>query len=499
MKNNDIKITIVTITYNLKKAGREQTFRQCVESVHNQTRKNIEHIIVDGASTDGSLDLIKEYAEKGWISYISEPDSGVYDAMNKGLNLATGDYIAFLNSDDYYHDARGVQRVVETLSSSKADFCYGKCNFVTEAGQYYGISKPVIGSFYAHMPFSHQSLFVNTNLMRKLGGFDSANFKNAGDYDFIIRLCLSGAKSCECPLNFVSYRMGGLSEKKHDEGQAECIKSFIKNYSQFYPDLNPEKLLYGLIVPVRLYEKLYFLVSEEIQNQMDNVWKKRIKINDSVAKITEMQIVHIDEKTTDGNIIDQDIYLFDYIKLLKIKQTSFMKTYKLFGCLLILKKLYIGEKIKTRLFGFVPLMSRNKIHYTDYRDIEPGVYSFSGLLPFEVDGLQNPEGWGCWSDGNQTSFYLKTNREYIAEFDLHAFLAPDKPRQVVTVYINGMEKQRYIFEYGKDIQKIILDLPKSKKLKIVFKYQDVLSPADLGISEDTRTITVGFKTLEIRK
>jgi len=78
-------VTIVTITFNLIKAGREKTFRQCLESVHNGTYKNVEHIVIDGASKDGTLDLIKEYANKGWVKYISEPDSGIYDAMNKGV------------------------------------------------------------------------------------------------------------------------------------------------------------------------------------------------------------------------------------------------------------------------------------------------------------------------------------------------------------------------------------------------------------------------------
>lgn len=109
-------ITIVTITYNLIKAGREQTFRQCVESVHNQTYKNIEHIIIDGASNDGSLDLIKEYEDKGWIKCYSEPDKGIFDAMNKGIRLAKGVYVNFLNTDDYFHDINGVENSVKKVN-----------------------------------------------------------------------------------------------------------------------------------------------------------------------------------------------------------------------------------------------------------------------------------------------------------------------------------------------------------------------------------------------
>jgi len=80
--NDKPTVTVVTITYNLINAGRKEFFRQCVESVHNQTYENIEHIVIDGASTDGTLDLIKEYADKGWFTYYSEKDTGVYEAMN---------------------------------------------------------------------------------------------------------------------------------------------------------------------------------------------------------------------------------------------------------------------------------------------------------------------------------------------------------------------------------------------------------------------------------
>ena len=96
------KVTVITITFNLIKAGRKQTFIKCMESVHNQNYKNIEHLIIDGASTDGTLDLLKEYQKKGYIKYKSKKDKGIWDAMNKGIDVASGDYITFLNSDDFY-------------------------------------------------------------------------------------------------------------------------------------------------------------------------------------------------------------------------------------------------------------------------------------------------------------------------------------------------------------------------------------------------------------
>ncbi len=120
--DHQVLVTIVTATYNLFKAGRSEYFRQCAESVHAQTYGHIEHIVVDGASTDGTLGLLKEYEDKGWLRVFSEPDKGIYDAFNKALARARGKYIAFLNSDDWWHDATGVEQSVHMLELTGAAF-----------------------------------------------------------------------------------------------------------------------------------------------------------------------------------------------------------------------------------------------------------------------------------------------------------------------------------------------------------------------------------------
>ena len=104
MKN--IKISVITATFNLIKNGREAFFRQMVESVQRQTCRNVEHLIVDGGSSDGTVQMLEELASAGKIRYISEPDKGIYDAMNKGAALAAGELITFLNSDDFSATAK---------------------------------------------------------------------------------------------------------------------------------------------------------------------------------------------------------------------------------------------------------------------------------------------------------------------------------------------------------------------------------------------------------
>lgn len=261
------KVTIVTITFNLIKAGREEMFRQCIESVHAQDYKNIEHIVIDGASKDGSVKLIKEYADKGWISFYSEPDTGIYNAMNKGLKKATGKYIAFLNSDDFFHDKKGVSKTVEALEASKADFSYAACRYLTAEGLYFGNLFPVIGSFFVRMPFSHQTMFTKTSFMRKLNGFDET-FRSAGDYDFVIRSCLSGGKCVEVPCNFVSYRLGGLSDAQQDQSEKECIRSFEKNYEPLMRGVDYRKLFYDFLMPQELFEKIQPQVCEFLKSEM---------------------------------------------------------------------------------------------------------------------------------------------------------------------------------------------------------------------------------------
>lgn len=106
-------VTVITATYNLIKSKREKFIIQCLESVHNQHYSNIEHIVIDGASDDGTLPLLKKYESLGWIKLFSEPDTGIYDAMNKGILKANGKYVSILNSDDFFTTQKELQSVLD--------------------------------------------------------------------------------------------------------------------------------------------------------------------------------------------------------------------------------------------------------------------------------------------------------------------------------------------------------------------------------------------------
>lgn len=229
MKNSP-KVTIVTITFNLINAEREKTFRQCLESVHNQTYENIEHIIIDGASTDGTLDLIKEYENKGWITSFSEPDNGIYFALNNGLEKANGKYITFLHSDDFYHDNRGVEKSVEKLEKHNAVFSYADCRIFDENDIESGIYKAKFKKLYYQFPFVHQTMFCKTDILKQEGGFDT-KYKSGADYNLIIKLALKKYKSVNIPLCFTTFRRGGFSAENLKLSMDECFEVYYDNYS----------------------------------------------------------------------------------------------------------------------------------------------------------------------------------------------------------------------------------------------------------------------------
>ncbi len=249
-------VTVVTVVFNIVKSGREAFFRQCLESVHAQDYGAIEHLVIDGGSTDGTRELIAEYEGKGWVSCLSEPDEGIYDAMNKGLRLAKGRYIAFLNSDDYWHAPSGVEASVRRLEATGAAFSYAPCRVIRENGQYVSTREPELGCFICEMPFCHQTMLTRTDLMRQLGGFDAVNYRIIADFDLVTRILLGGENAVYVPCNFTSYRLGGLSNAREDEQRR---KEILTVYERHYASLvggSPESPIGKHNLPVRLISSL---------------------------------------------------------------------------------------------------------------------------------------------------------------------------------------------------------------------------------------------------
>jgi glycosyltransferase involved in cell wall biosynthesis len=184
------------------------TVEQTIQSVLNQTYDNIEYIIIDGASTDGTLEVIRDYDSR--IAYWrSEPDQGLYDAMNKGIAASTGELINLLNADDYL-ELEAVERVVQTYRGlGKPGIVYGHAYALDDR---YGVRARMLSSrsFWLGMSINHQTMFVHRDIYRTIGVY-SGNFRFAADYDFLLRCFSHPTDFHMIPECLVSFRNSGIS------------------------------------------------------------------------------------------------------------------------------------------------------------------------------------------------------------------------------------------------------------------------------------------------
>lgn len=207
-----MKISIITTTYNS-----EATIKDTLESVNAQTYPDIEHIIVDGASKDNTLDLVKKYGKRVSL-IISEPDKGIYDAMNKGIKAATGNVIGILNSDDFFTSDDVISAIVFAFENNDIDAVYGDVHYVNPENlnkcvRYYSsaVFKPSLFKF-GLMP-AHPSFYVKRSCYEKYGVY-SLDYQIASDFDLLIRfLYTHKIKYRYLKKDFVTMRTGGESTK----------------------------------------------------------------------------------------------------------------------------------------------------------------------------------------------------------------------------------------------------------------------------------------------
>ncbi|MDD3151172.1 MAG: glycosyltransferase, partial [Candidatus Gastranaerophilales bacterium] len=202
------KITVITAVYNLISEGREQSFRDCLESVHNQSYKNIEHIIIYTPCSDGTKELIDEYVAKKWVTCQLQPKEGLWIAMQKGFEVATGDFINFLNSDDKFSRLDAVDLMVNEIVKNDADYAYADAYIVYPASKYYWKAK--INNVPFGECYCHQTLFLSTKVMRDLGGFDF-NYKLSLDNHLMLKLVLNNKKGVYVNTPIVLYKSDGWS------------------------------------------------------------------------------------------------------------------------------------------------------------------------------------------------------------------------------------------------------------------------------------------------
>jgi glycosyltransferase involved in cell wall biosynthesis len=201
-----MKVSIITVTFNS-----EKYLEDTLVSIFSQSYPDIESIVIDGKSTDGTLSILQKYQNK--ITYISEPDTGIYDAMNKGIELATGDIIGILNSDDVLFDNEIINKVVHSFSSD-VDCVYGNVILVNESNKIvrnYSSANFKLKDFeFGHMP-PHPSFYVRKEAFQEFGHYNTS-FKISADYDLLLRfLYIHKLKSKYLDFILVKMRDGGIS------------------------------------------------------------------------------------------------------------------------------------------------------------------------------------------------------------------------------------------------------------------------------------------------
>ena len=208
-----MKVSIITSCYN-----REATIRGAIESVLSQDYPNIEYIIIDGASKDNSLNIINEYKDR-ITTIISEPDHGMYEAINKGIRLATGDIIGLVHSDDFLFSPQTISHIVNKLNETKADFLYGDGLFVNAENTDKVVRNWIGGNYrqwkvkHGWLPL-HPTCYIRKETMQSRGLYNES-YKIAADSDLLFRYLQGGDLTVTYLKEYIiKMRMGGLSTDK---------------------------------------------------------------------------------------------------------------------------------------------------------------------------------------------------------------------------------------------------------------------------------------------
>lgn len=253
-----MKISVITVCYNA--VG---TIEKTIENVLSQTYNNIEYVVVDGCSNDGTLDIIKKYSDK-IAKYVSEKDEGIYDAMNKGIALSTGDYVIFINANDTFYSDDVIEKVITAIEkNSDSKFVFGNANYVREDNssyiEYFSDRDVIPNLYFGNI--CHQSIFYHKSLFEKYGVFDK-NIKILADWDYNCKILIENKeKSLFIDIPVCNFQLGGLSSnEKTDELCREDCKNLREKYFSNIKKLKYEiklRKLFGSIYKKRVFHNFF--------------------------------------------------------------------------------------------------------------------------------------------------------------------------------------------------------------------------------------------------
>ncbi|MDD2840042.1 MAG: glycosyltransferase family 2 protein [Rickettsiales bacterium] len=349
MTNSLPKVSIITPVFNLIKGGREKFVKQMIESVHNQTYQNIEHIIQDGASTDGTVELLKEYEKKGWIKLYSEKDKNVHDAVNKAVEKATGKYIAIMSSDDYYKNKDIVEDVVVNyLEKEQADYSFGDEERISvKDDSFIEVCKGNAKMFEfwrGGVSFCTETVFFKKTVFEEVGCFD-IKYPIVADLKWQMKIRFGDYKGVYTPRTIDVFRFGdGMSNRSSTLflHKNEFVLICYELWSQFDDTLTPEKV--ECMLKYNDYSELFLMKLRRFIIEKKLKYFDYVGFNNYIEKeISKSNVKNLKyEQYISSTPIEMKIKLFNFIPLLKIKTKNNNKKFYLFNFIPIIK---ISKKI----------------------------------------------------------------------------------------------------------------------------------------------------------
>ena len=232
-------VTVITPIHNLLENNQADAFNLLMQLLDMQTYPNIEHLVIDNASTDGTVEFLKDYKNQGYINFFSEKDTGKFNAYNKGVMRAKGKYITFLSCDDFIHDITSIYDIVNLMEANNADFSFAPA-YCRHPEGFVFLFAPSMHNAFQVMPCARQAMFFKKSMIEKENYFDE-KFKLLADFDFIMRIMLKRYKPVYFDTTYVTYKFGTKTLENEQRTVEETKAIYNKNFRNLYP-LNDEIL-----------------------------------------------------------------------------------------------------------------------------------------------------------------------------------------------------------------------------------------------------------------
>lgn len=226
-------VTVITPTHNLLQNNMADSFNLLVQLLDMQTYPNIEHLIIDNASDDGTIEFLKDYKNQGYLTFFSQRDTGKFNAYNKGVMHAKGKYITFLSPDDFIHDVTAIYDIVNLMENNNADFTFAPA-YCRHPEGFVFLFAPAMHTAFQVMPCARQAMFFKKSMIEKENYFDE-KFKLMADFDFIMRIIMKKYTPVYFDTNYVTYKLGKQVMENEQRAEAESKAIFNKNFRTLYP------------------------------------------------------------------------------------------------------------------------------------------------------------------------------------------------------------------------------------------------------------------------